>query len=96
MKYLTLSILFILLGLVHHAQDNRSNFSRQEVTEDLAFLKQSLAQSHYNHVPKGYMIRPNGSEKLEGVIPDIFVRDHLLDETDEPLHKLLNKINKNQ
>ncbi|WP_299252169.1 S41 family peptidase [uncultured Aquimarina sp.] len=44
-------------------------------------------------VPKGYIVRVNGSKKQEGVIPDIFIRDHLLDETDEILDQLLEKIN---
>ncbi|MEH6408361.1 MAG: S41 family peptidase, partial [Leeuwenhoekiella sp.] len=39
--------------------------------------------------PKAYIIRPNGDEKLEGVIPDILVKDHLLDEKDEILDCLL-------
>ncbi|MFN1215618.1 S41 family peptidase [Chryseobacterium kwangjuense] len=44
-------------------------------------------------VPKGYIIRPNGDESLQGVIPDIIIRDHLLDENDEILEGLLIKIN---
>jgi len=35
------------------------------------------------NVSKGQIVRVNGSEKQEGVIPDIVVRDHLLDEDDE-------------
>lgn len=45
-------------------------------------------------VPKGYIIRPNGDEALQGVIPDIIIRDHLLDENDEILKGLLIRINK--
>jgi len=45
-------------------------------------------------VAKGYIVRVNGSTKEEGVIPDIWIKDHLLDETDEILNKLLQKINK--
>ncbi|MCV9388781.1 S41 family peptidase [Reichenbachiella ulvae] len=44
-------------------------------------------------VSKGYMVRVNGSEKPEGVIPDILIRDHLLDEEDEILDGLLQKLN---
>lgn len=40
-------------------------------------------------VPKGYIIRVNRSEKLEGVKPDIYIQDHLLDDEDEILDKLL-------
>jgi C-terminal processing protease CtpA/Prc len=43
-------------------------------------------------VSKGYMVRVNGSEKLEGVIPDIFIKDYLLDENDEVLDGLLKRI----
>lgn len=43
-------------------------------------------------VSKGYMVRVNGSEKQEGVIPDIFIRDHLLDENDEILEALLRQL----
>ncbi len=45
-------------------------------------------------VSKGYIVRVNGSEKREGVIPDIYIKDHLLDETDEILTELINRINK--
>ncbi|MBD0831034.1 S41 family peptidase [Aestuariibaculum sediminum] len=44
-------------------------------------------------VSKGYITRINGSKKEEGVIPDIFIKDHLLDEDDEILNGLLNKLN---
>jgi len=40
-------------------------------------------------VPKSYIIRVNRSEKLEGVKPDIYIQDHLLDDKDEILDKLL-------
>ena len=43
-------------------------------------------------VPKGYMVRPNKSEKLKGVIPNIKIKDHLLDEQDEILDTLLEKL----
>ena len=41
---------------------------------------------------KGKMIRVNGSTKQEGVIPDIFIKDYLLDENDEILDGLLQRI----
>lgn len=41
-------------------------------------------------VPKGYMIRPNGSEVPQGVMPDILIKDHLVDDKDEILGALLN------
>ncbi|MGB5171714.1 MAG: S41 family peptidase [Eudoraea sp.] len=43
-------------------------------------------------VSKGYIVRVNGSTKEEGVIPDIFIKDHLLDEDDEILSGLLKRI----
>lgn len=43
-------------------------------------------------VSKGYMVRVNGSTEDEGVIPDIFIKDHLLDEQDEILDGLLERI----
>ncbi|GAA4371813.1 S41 family peptidase [Hymenobacter koreensis] len=43
-------------------------------------------------VPKGYFVRPNGSTKLAGVQPDYPVRDHLLDEEDEVLTYVLDKL----
>ena len=44
-------------------------------------------------VSKGYIVRVNGSTAEQGVMPDIFIRDHLLDENDEILNGLLEKIN---
>ena len=44
-------------------------------------------------VSKGYIVRVNGSTKQEGVIPDIPIRDHLLDEKDEILDGLLARLN---
>ncbi|MCG9970960.1 S41 family peptidase [Christiangramia crocea] len=44
------------------------------------------------NVSKGQIVRVNGSTKEEGVIPDIFIKDHLLDDEDEILEGLLNKI----
>ena len=43
-------------------------------------------------VSKGYIVRVNGSKKEEGVIPDILIKDYLLDEKDEILDGLLAKI----
>ncbi|OBX23453.1 peptidase S41-like protein [Gelidibacter algens] len=45
-------------------------------------------------VPKGYIIRPNGNEDLRGVIPDIEIKDHLLDDEDEILNELLRILKK--
>ncbi|WP_318311808.1 S41 family peptidase [Flagellimonas crocea] len=45
------------------------------------------------NVSKGYTIRVNGSTKKEGVVPDIRIQDHLLDEKDEILNGLLQTIN---
>lgn len=44
-------------------------------------------------VSKGQIVRVNGSKKQEGVIPDIIIKDHLLDEEDEILNELLKKLN---
>jgi hypothetical protein len=38
------------------------------------------------------MVRPNKSEELKGVIPDKKIKDHLLDEQDEILDTLLEKL----
>ena len=46
------------------------------------------------NVSKGYMVRVNGSKKEEGVVPEIFIKDHLLDDQDEILSGLLERINK--
>lgn len=45
-------------------------------------------------VPKSYIVRTNGSKKLEGVKPDIYIQDHLLDDNDEILDELLIRLNK--
>lgn len=45
------------------------------------------------NISKAHMIRPNGSIKEEGLLPDIQIRDHLLDEEDEILTKLYEYIN---
>lgn len=43
-------------------------------------------------ISKGYIVRLNGSKKAEGVLPDIYIKDHLLDEEDEILEGLLEMI----
>lgn len=43
-------------------------------------------------VSKGLIVRVNGSKKQEGVIPDIMIKDHLLDKEDEILNGLFKKI----
>jgi hypothetical protein len=43
-------------------------------------------------ISKGYIVRVNGSKKAEGVVPDIYIKDHLLDENDEILDGLLKLI----
>ncbi|MCI5084172.1 MAG: S41 family peptidase [Saprospiraceae bacterium] len=45
-------------------------------------------------VSKGFIIRVNGSTKKEGVMPDIVIKDHLLDEKDEILNSLLQQLEK--
>lgn len=62
----------------------------------------SLYASQYNYdlphtginvkIAKGYIVRVNGSKKAEGVIPDIYIQDHLIDENDEILDGLLKHI----
>lgn len=44
-------------------------------------------------VSKGYIVRVNGSTKAQGVLPDIFIKDYLLDEKDEILEGLLERLN---
>ncbi|WP_106522227.1 S41 family peptidase [Taibaiella chishuiensis] len=43
-------------------------------------------------VPKGYIIRPNGDERLAGLQPDIVIKDHLLDDRDEIMEGLLEHL----
>ncbi len=43
-------------------------------------------------ISKGYIVRVNGSRERKGVVPDIFIQDHLLDEKDEILEGLLSKL----
>lgn len=43
-------------------------------------------------VSKGYSVRVNGNREEKGVIPDILIRDHLLDEKDEVLEGLLERL----
>jgi hypothetical protein len=43
-------------------------------------------------VSKGQIVRVNGSKKQEGVIPDIVIKDHLLDKDDEILKGLLKRL----
>lgn len=46
-------------------------------------------------ISKGQIVRVNGSEKQEGVIPDIFITADLLDDKDEILKGILSKLNRN-
>lgn len=43
-------------------------------------------------ISKGYIVRVNGSKKGEGVIPEIYIKDHLLDNKDEILDGILRLI----
>ena len=43
-------------------------------------------------ISKGYIVRVNGSEAQQGVIPDIIIRDHLLDDEDEILDGLMERL----
>jgi C-terminal processing protease CtpA/Prc len=43
-------------------------------------------------VSKGYSVRVNGNREEKGVIPDILIRDHLLDEKDEVLEGLFERL----
>lgn len=45
-------------------------------------------------VSKGKITRVSGVDKMCGVIPDIIIKDHLLDERDEILNELIKIINK--
>ena len=47
------------------------------------------------HVSKGKIVRVSGSTHEEGVIPDIYIKDHLLDEKDEILEGLYELLNQN-
>ena len=73
-----------------------------EETGDYPSLYASIFQYTLPHtgvslsISKGYMIRVNGSTKAEGVIPDILIKDHLLDEEDEILTGLLERLRVNK
>ena len=45
------------------------------------------------NVSKGYLVRVNGNTEERGVVPDVLIKDHLLDEKDEILEGLLKEIN---
>ena len=71
------------------------------VGEETAEFPSLIASVFYFKLPntgitvqmsKGKMIRVNGSTKHEGVIPDIFIKDYLLDEDDEILTEILKRI----
>ncbi|MCC2618291.1 hypothetical protein LJ739_18690 [Aestuariibacter halophilus] len=44
-------------------------------------------------IAKGYIVRVSGSEQQQGVVPDIAINDHLLDNEDEILQGLLQRLN---
>ncbi len=44
-------------------------------------------------VAKGYIVRVNGSTEARRLVPDIFIKDYLLDEKDEILNGLLEILN---
>jgi C-terminal processing protease CtpA/Prc len=48
------------------------------------------------NVSKGYLVRVNGNTEERGVVPDVLIKDHLLDEKDEILEGLLKEINNSQ
>ena len=43
-------------------------------------------------VSKGYIVRVNGNKEDKGLVPDVFIKDHLLDENDEILTGLLEQL----
>ncbi|SDQ51475.1 S41 family peptidase [Flagellimonas zhangzhouensis] len=47
------------------------------------------------YISKGRIIRVNGNAEPKGVIPDILIQDHLLDEKDEIMEGLLQRLNRN-
>ncbi|WP_241244287.1 S41 family peptidase [Flagellimonas marinaquae] len=69
-----------------------------EETGEYASLYASMFEFKLPHtqipvsVSKGKMVRVSGSTKEEGVVPDIYIKDHLLDDKDEILEGLLEKI----
>lgn len=70
-----------------------------EETGDYPSLLASQYTYNLNHtgievkISKGFIVRVNGSKKAEGVIPNIYIKDHLIDENDEILDGLLRQIN---
>ena len=43
-------------------------------------------------VPKGYFVRPNGNDNRQGVIPDVKIKNAIVDENDVILNNVLNII----
>lgn len=79
-------------------QDHRWATIVGEETGDYPSLYASIFSFHLPNtrikvnVSKGRIIRVNGSTAEQGVIPDIEIKDHLLDENDEILEGLLEQI----
>ena len=46
------------------------------------------------NISKGRIVRVSGDTSEQGVIPDMIIQDHLLDEEDEILEGLLNRLSK--
>ena len=44
------------------------------------------------NISKGYIVRVNGNTQEKGVVPDIYIKDYLLDEEDEILNELLKRL----
>ncbi|WP_274474313.1 S41 family peptidase [Mangrovimonas aestuarii] len=80
-------------------QDHKFGVIVGEETGDYASLYASQFQYRLPNtgiqvkVSKGYIVRVNGSTEEQGVIPDILIKDYLLDENDEILEGVLRKIN---
>ena len=68
---------------------NRHSYSQASVTA--AQIQYTLPNTEIIvKISKGQIVRVNGSEKQEGVIPDIFITDDLLDDKAEILNGILN------
>ncbi len=44
------------------------------------------------NISKGYIVRVSGNNQDQGVVPDIYIKDYLLDEEDEILRALLKRV----
>lgn len=99
--------IYVLINRQSHSQSSVTAAQIQDygwgtlVGEETAeFPTLFASQFHYTlpetgltvKIAKGYIVRVSGSERAQGVEPDIVIQDHMLDAEDEILSGLLNKL----